>query len=270
MKNIFKIFGLAAIMSVVFTSCGEEPYDIEDGGKLQESISPPASESFIFNVTTAVAFELNPTSNGVGIGSIVATKVLETSLGDSDPVNIDVTSGSFSQDIAGLFADVPVAGGVLTQNDLRPGDRWVITYTLTTSAGDVLDIPYTTRINFACPSEIPTDDDGATWTGETQEGAFGVFSSNDNITISAGAGAGDYNVDDLTGGFYEAFGFNTYQGCSINELCGTVVITGNADAQFDIQTVGQTGTWDPATGVLTVPWYDVGNDFGDVTVFTQN
>lgn len=117
-------------------------------------------------------------------------------------------------------------------------------------------------------SAIPTT---GTWTGSTQLGAFGIFATNPNVIITA-LGENNYSISDVAGGFYEAFHF--YQTVEFNDDLGSLVIYDNSDAQVNLVTDASkgfpAGTYDPVTQTITFPWYDRGNQFGDVTVLTRN
>ena len=137
-------------------------------------------------------------------------------------------------------------------------------------AGNNPGVNFSLAYNVSCPSEIPTS---GTWTGVTQEGAFGIFSTNATIEITA-LGSGKYVITDVTGGFYAGFGFNTDQEVTFEDVCNSLTIIDNGNAQFNIGTDAAngypSGTWDPVTETITFPWFDGGNGFGDVTVMTRN
>ena len=122
----------------------------------------------------------------------------------------------------------------------------------------------------SCSSNLPVE---GTWTATTTQGAFGVFSTNEEVTITP-LGSGQYAISDVTGGFYVAFGFDENQPVVFQDVCNSITIVSNTDAQFNIGTDATNGfpagTWDEATETFTIPWYDAGNAFGDVTVLTRN
>ena len=152
MKNVYKISLWAILFGFIAVSCNDEEFfDIKNGGKQLENVNPPRSVPFLYQQTTSLSYSLGLTSNGNTISSVSISKQLITSLGKSDVVTIDGTSGEFSQSLAELFADVPVGGNVLTENDLLPGDYWEMGYTMTLSDGTVLTPATVTEIPFSCP-----------------------------------------------------------------------------------------------------------------------
>lgn len=140
-------------LGTLVISCGPEPFDVQDGGYLGENVNPPRSASFIFGQTSELSFSLDVTDNGNSISNITMFKTLTTPAGTSPVAEVDVTSGTYSQTLAELFADVPVDGNVLTEDDLNPGDYWEMTYEITLSDGTVLESPATTVVGFSCPLE---------------------------------------------------------------------------------------------------------------------
>lgn len=290
MKKLIYTFLSVAVMTMA-SSCEEEHSDILVGGdgsadlsgRQYANIDPPTIVNFLYQATDEVAIPLGKFSDaGTTISSVEVTKTLHIADLDNDPdtddpaksasVTYTVTGDSFTQSLSELFADVPVGGSVLTEDDLAPGDRWEFSYVINVegeapTSEKVLNPAVSTSVPFACVSAIPTD---GTWLGETQEGAFGVFSSNSGIEIEAIDSDGNYRISDVTGGFYTAFGFNTNQPANFNDLCNIVTITSAPEAQFNLQQdPDELGSWDPVTEVLTISWYDAGNDFEDTTVFTQ-
>lgn len=137
-------------------------------------------------------------------------------------------------------------------------------------AGNNPGVNFSLVYNVSCPSDIPTT---GTWSAATQDGAFGVFSTHTGITLTA-LGSGKYIISDATGGFYTAFGFNVDQPVTFEDVCNSLTIIDNGNAQFNIGTDAgngfPAGTWDPVTETITLPWFDAGNGFGDTTVLTRD
>ncbi|MFY0605145.1 MAG: hypothetical protein JXR10_00425 [Cyclobacteriaceae bacterium] len=111
------------------------------------------------------------------------------------------------------------------------------------------------------------------WKAETQiiENSFGVPTSiNSEVTISS-LENGFYEVSDVSGGWYEIFGFNVNQGVQIGAKsnCNDVgyVILDNSASQFSISSAGNV-SWDPNTSTLTIPWKDNVNQVLGETKFT--
>ncbi len=142
---------MIAVVSFMAMSCGEDPVDMKDGGLLKANVNPPHSQNFVFGVTPSISFGMDVTDNGNSVSSVIMTKTLTASKITSPSVEIDVTSGEFSQTLAELFADVPVDGNVLSEEDLLPGDFWKMTYKVTLGDGTVLNSAVVTKIGFSCP-----------------------------------------------------------------------------------------------------------------------
>ncbi len=275
---------MLVLIAMVFASCEVTNSDILVGGDGDANLSsqqfgnidPPQSTPFFYQGTSEISVDLGKFEpEGSTISSVVVTKVLymRDSL-ESTPAVYTLTGDSFSQTLAELFADVPVDGVVMTEDSLAPGDYWTLDYVINLEGNapttdNTLDVAITTIIPFSCVSEIPTD---GTWTGETQNGAFGVFSTNTEVTLEVVDANGNYKISDMTGGFYANFGFETNQPANLNDLCNVISVTGAPDAQFAIgqNGLGGPGSWDAATETLTVTWYDSGNDIDEVTIHTRN
>lgn len=175
MKNILKTLSIIAVLGFASMSCEEkETFDMKNGGALVANVNPPHSQNFVYGVTPSISFGMDITDNGNSVTNVTMTKTLSTSLGTSAPVEIDVTSGDYSQTLDQLFADVPVEGNVLTEDDLLPGDFWMMTYVLTMGDGTVLNTDVTTKTGFSCPI-------GADFTG--------MYNMVDVTGSSAGGGA---------------------------------------------------------------------------------
>lgn len=176
-------------------SCGEDG-SVDLSGRAYANIDPPTQVKFLFQGTTEISVDLGKVENaGTTITSVVITKVLSIADLDDDPNTVDpiqsppveytVTSDNFTQNVVELFADVPIEGIVLTEDDLDLGDSWSFSYIINISGKyltvtNMLLVPVKTDIPFVCSSAIPTE---GTWTGATQEGVFGVFSTDSNVTL---------------------------------------------------------------------------------------
>lgn len=280
MKHIHKIL-LVVMAASLFWACEEQNTDILVGGdgsadlsgRQYANIDPPTSVPFFFQGTSEVIIPLAKfESSGSTIASVEVSKTLTRAGESSATVTFDVTGDAVNQSLSDLFADVPVGGVVMTEDSLAPGDFWTFSYKINLSGNsptsdNVLDIAIDTHVPFSCVSKIPTE---GTWTGETQNGSFGIYSSNPEVTITDN-GSGNYTLSDISGGFYAAFGFNRDQPGNINDLCNIITVTSAPDAQFSVGNTGSVpGSWDSGTEVLTVTWYDNLNDIDEATVHTRN
>jgi hypothetical protein len=259
------------LVLMVFTRCEVEQFDIANGGSLTAQLYAELSIPYFYQGTDAVTYSIETFANdGITVSSIAGQKTLIAGGVESAPANYDLSSGQFSQTKDELFADVPVDGEILTEDDLAPGDYWNVSYTITLSDGRTLPIQSArdTKIEFSCISEIPTE---GTWTGTTTLGAFGVISTNPEVTVSEASGSGNYSMSDVTGAFYANFGFPPNNPANINDLCNAITVTSAPDAQFSInQSPTNSGSWDPVTETLDVAWYDDLNDIEEITTHSRN
>lgn len=184
------------------------------------------------------------------------------------PTVITITSGEASAFFGLTIDSLDQSDNFLLDFEINTGDGRTLTFALQSDLCNEPLQPASCSVSWSlvCPSDITGGFTG-TWTGVTQAGAFGVFSTNTNITITD-LGNGAYFIDDITAGFYTAFGFNEFQPATFDDVCNNIFIT-SATGQFGIGTATP-GTWDPVTEILTIPWDDFGNGFGDITVFTKN
>ena len=112
-----------------------------------------------------------------------------------------------------------------------------------------------------------------TYSSTTTEDFFGVGDqSNPFVTITE-LEPDRYSISDVSGAYYAAFGFNENQPVTVEvDDFGNITIVGNQGSQFNIVADTVLGTFDPdagALGVLTLPWFDTLNSFGDTTIFTR-
>jgi hypothetical protein len=271
----YKILSISfsiALVAIMSTSCEfDEQFDIADGGSLAAQLYADLKIPYFYQGTESVTYPIETFANeGLSVTGIAGRKILTAGGVDSTPADYDLTSGQFSQTMEELFADVPVDGEILTEDDLAPGDFWTVSYMITLNDGRTLPIQSArdTQIEFSCVSDIPTE---GTWTGTTTQGAFGIISTNPSVTIATSSGAGNYSMSDVTGGFYENFGFARDNPANINDLCNAINITSAPDAQFSInQEPAGPGSWDPVTEILDIAWYDDLNDIHEITIHVRN
>lgn len=133
----------------------------------------------------------------------------------------------------------------------------------------------THRVQISCPRNIP---EGGTWTGTTTGDSFGVGGTNNAVVIAvSGAATGTaYTISDPTAGFYRNFGGTQDYAGTFNNVCDNIILGTTSIGEFGT-TVSTSaangfpaGTYNSATQTITIPWYDPGNDFGEVTTLTKN
>ncbi|MEM6360021.1 MAG: hypothetical protein AAF731_08005 [Bacteroidota bacterium] len=153
--NIYKVASVLAIVSMVASSCIVEDADPIDVGRDAVNIDRPGTTPFFFDPTaeTGVSFEVDVTGEGT-FSEVRVFKSLEAGGESSDVVLVGTfTSAPFTvaQTETELFADVPVGGEMLDENDLEPGDAFEFSYEIVETDGNVLNIVYTHSVPFSCP-----------------------------------------------------------------------------------------------------------------------
>jgi len=218
--NLFSLFLSIALVFMIFTSCEVEQFDIANGGSLEAQVYPPSTINYVRGATDGISVQFNPFENpGKSIQSVSVYKQLKTALGNSEEVlTAQGPADSFSQTNDELFADVPVGGQVLTENDLAPGDVWTLRYEMTMGDGKVLNVTTKTTIEFTCVSDIGGEYDGLTnWIDY-----YGVSDSYSYTTTLVDLGDGEYTLEDLSGGMEPIIWGNPAVEATIKDVCGTI------------------------------------------------
>lgn len=275
MRNInskILIFSLLTTLFIVSGCLVDEQWDIKNGGQYAANMYPETDVAFLYEVTTEVTVNLDPFANeGVTISAINVTKQLFTENGDSDPVVIDVSGDQFTQTSAELFADVPVNGNVLTEDDLSPGDYWTLSYNMTLSDSRVLTIGDETTILFSCPSDLAGSYDAV---GSGVAGAgWGNFPGNPDfpwdgtevVTLTE-LSSGVYEMNHIAGGFYPNFWGGEAELGTLRDVCGSYTIDSKTDQWADTITCTVTNNGD---GTITVVWSNTYGDGGTYTLTPQ-
>ena len=230
---------------------------------------PQTDAVYLSGETTSITVDFNPYINeGVTVTSINVSKQLFTAIGDSDPVVIPVSGESFTQSSAELFADVPVNGKVLTEDDLSAGDSWVLSYTMTMDNGTVLMIGDQTTILFSCPSYLAGTYD-AVGSGNAG-GGYGPFPNDDwdgtyEVTLTE-VSMGVYEMSEMTAGFYPEFWGGEPETNTLRDVCGNITIDNKTDQWGDTYTATVTNNGD---GSFTVVWSNTYDDSGTYTLTPQ-
>ena len=210
------------LILMVFTRCEEEPFDIANGGTYEAQVYPPSVTNYIRGATESVTFEFNTFENpGRTVQDVAVYKQLLTALGNSEEVmTASGSTESFSQTKEQLFADVPVGGETLTEDDLAPGDVWNLRYEMTMSDGTLLNVTTQTTIEFTCVSDLGGDYDGTTdWIDY-----YGVAGTDTYVTTLEALGDGEYMLEDLSGGMEPIIWGNPAVEAVIKDVCGTITL----------------------------------------------
>ena len=106
---------------------------------------------------------------------------------------------------------------------------------------------------------------------------MGFAYSRTNITIAAVAGSQTtYDISDPTANFYGNFGGTQEYPGRFENVCDAITLGTTTIGEFgttvstDAGNGAPAGTWNPATEVMNIPWYDPGNDFAENTELTRN
>jgi hypothetical protein len=256
---------------MVFTRCENiEQFDIANGGSLGANMYPESDVAYLYQVTESVTVNLNTFANeGVSISAINVTKQLFTAGGNSDAIVIDVSGDQFTQTKEQMFADVPVGGNTLTEDDLVPGDHWTLSYKMTLSDGRVMNIGTQTNIAFSCPSDIAGVYDASTtgagnYPGGTVPGGF--WDGVGVVTLTATDVEGVYEIDDISGEFYNLFWGGEKEAGVFRDVCGNYSIDTKTDQWGDTLTSTVTNNGD---GTITIQWENTYGDFGTTVLTPQ-
>jgi len=273
MKNIFRLFLITIIGALTMTSCLEDTKDIADGGSLGAIMYPTKDVAYLFGVTTEVSVPFNEIANkGITITGINVTKQLFTTGGDSNPVSYSVTGSTFTQTATEMFADVAVAGTVLNENTLSPGDKWVLSYTMTLADGRTMTIGTKTTITFQCPSNL-AGTYSSTVSGTTIYGPFppgvpfgnAAWDGTATVTMTE-TSPGIYDIDLPCGDFYAQYWGGNPEASIFRDVCQVYTIDSKSD-QWGYA-LDFTVTGNAAGTVFTIVWVNGYADQG-TTIITK-
>jgi len=277
MKNRI-IYFIILLVSLGMYSCYEEE-EYADNLSLGATIDVTADNAFILGETNDINISIEISQNaGAPVQSLVVTKQLITSSGNSDIVSQTINIGENNSielafNTSELFADVPVNSTVLAPDDLNPGDKWDFTFTivmqdgreLTPGRGDNI-----TSINFTCVSDLAgtynTITDGGT--GDGSGGTASNFSGLAyQVTITEIA-AGTYEISDITGGLYALGYVASDNPAEFTDICDNITIDSQPDVVFGGDEFNGTGTVN-ADGTITIEWSNNWGDNGVTTLTPQ-
>ena len=188
------------------------------------------------------------------------------------PAQITITTDDLLQKFGLTIDDLEIGDQIVFGADLTMKDGRVLTaFTPTGSFGYSPELRTTSRndiysvYNVTCVSNIPIE---GTWTSICTTD-WDTETTNENVTIEA-LGNGEYVFSDVTGGFYDLFGFNKSQPATVTDVCNSLTVTDAANAQFNIVAdPDNVGEWDPATETFTIYWFDAGNAIKGKTIITR-
>jgi hypothetical protein len=247
------------LSAMILSGCGEEPWNLNDGGEILANLSAPANTVFFFQETESISYEITISEPGTAnVTSVIVNKQLFTTEGNSPVSTFEISGNTISQTEEELFADVPVDGEVLTENDLTPGDYWLFSYELVLDNGRTVEPGGRTRVTFTCPSEIGGEFSYSTSNIIAEFGNAG--NCNQPVTGTGAlesAGPGIYNLSDATFGQYGcAWDDSPAVGVVWTDVCNTISVSGSDSygLVYTFNVVSNDGT------NLVIDW---ANDYGD-------
>jgi hypothetical protein len=153
MKNFVKLFVLSLGVILLGTSCGEERFDIMDGGTYGANLYVTSNVKFFQGLDTEVKIDFEKYENeGVTVSSIDYNVVLTSTLGTSSaasfssPGNASVVTVGIDE----LLAALPVNGNTLQESDLVPGDVFNFDFDITLGDGSILNTPSSSIVTVQC------------------------------------------------------------------------------------------------------------------------
>lgn len=129
---------------------------------------------------------------------------------------------------------------------------------------------YNSALNFTLYAACPSDTEAfvGEYTSEIVASTFGGFvgSTNDNVTITfPGEEPFRYTISDISSRAYVPFGGGEYRG-DFFDICGTPIP--QTTTTFGTTIPDGESTYDPATGVITLRYFETNNNIGWTVVFT--
>lgn len=259
MKHInIKLLSISLLTSLlVLSGClVDEQWDIKNGGYAGANIYP-SNSSFFKGETTSVeiAFDLYE-NEGVSVSEIKGTIYLNSNLGDSDPVEFMVSGSPYTLTSQELFSQHPVGGNVLTEEDLAPGDAWVISYDLSMSDGVQLTPGNGSSITFTCKSDLAGAYSQTTnWTDY-----YGNKDTNtDDVEFTALEADGQYIIPDLSGGMEPIIWGGDPVMATIQDICDVITLV---DAPYSYPYYIDEGYVD-ADGRIYIKWRNAYDENGE-------
>lgn len=259
MKNIkikLLTIGLLSWFFVLSSCLVDEQWDIKNGGFAGANIYPTNS-SFFKGETTSVDISYDLFQNeGTSVSDIVGSIYLKSALGDSDPVEFTVSGSPYTISSADLFSKHPVGGKVLTENDLSPGDAWIISYELNMSGGVTLTPANGSRITFTCKSDLAGMYSGVTnWIDY-----YGVADTHTYDTeLVETEGDGNYILEDLSGGMEPIIWGNDKVMATIKDICDVITLV---DAPYSYPYYIEEAYVD-ADGMIYIKWKNEYDENGE-------
>lgn len=274
MKYI-KLIAIVVFSGAFLAQCIVDDLKEVTPGTLGANLYAPQDIAYLFGETETVSFDVELATNpGITVSSVLVNKQLFTTAGSSAVSQFAVSGSNISQAKDALFADVPVNGTVLTENDLEPGDTWVFNYQLQLSDGRTLTIPSSgaTTITFQCASNLAGSYD-AVGSGSTIYGVFppgvpfgnAAWDGSAVVTLTV-VTPGVYTIDESSADFYEQYWGGDPETSTFRDVCDVYTIDEKTDQwgyflRFDVTNNGD--------GTITVDWINGYEDQGTYTMTPQ-
>lgn len=133
------------------------------------------------------------------------------------------------------------------------------------SGGFFYASPFQYNVGVVCPSDL--SETGDIWTA-TSVSNFGTSTA--DVTVNPVSGNDiQYIISDVSAGLYESFDFDTVQEGVYEDACGVISWVRAGNTEFALNDPGETGSYDADLGILTIFWFDSGNDIRGTTTLVK-
>jgi len=274
------LIGFALFVSIfsctddnVFTDGNDETVDFSEFGVNYDNKGAIVFVSDVdptfFNLfepaTTNIAFNVDSQ------GEAVSSAKMWISRNGSDPIPFaDITSLPANFDIS--LTEAATALGI-SPDDFMGGDVVTFSFSDVTSAAGVFPSGYTFNVDASCPSAIMEGTYNSVTTGLSTDACCPDPVTVEGTVELTSDGAGLYTISDWSAGiylaWYEVYGItaSTDISGSLKDVCNT--ISANGITEPFGTAVEATGTYDPATGIITYEWSNGYADSATVTLTPQ-
>ncbi len=265
MKKLLTIFSIALLIF----SCEEFSDGIYSG-----------PDQIAFARTSAVGLYLEePTAGDDDLDSLEIQLIGAQSSSD---ITFDFELDATNEAVEGVHIDFVTTGGTGTipanssvgyiyfrviSDNFSPSDEIDLVINLTGSSVSVAGnfTQMSKSLSITCESDI-AGDYNFTSTGLADPNFDGVqtpYSVTGTVTVTAGAGVGQYSVDDMSFGCYPQVYFDTPPSGGFTDICATITGDGDVDQYNDPFTINATVNGD---GSIDLTWSNTFGDTGTVTL----
>ena len=255
MKKILYFASFALLAGLLVTSSCTKDEDVNPF----HGISSKGAVAVVTNVvngffdlaspaTSSIAFDLG--TKGETVSSVLVKKSVNGS------AETDLTTITSFPSTLGLTFDEALAGTGIDVADLNPGDKVVLSFSMTTSTG--VYPGGTLSIDMSCVSDLSgMYSVTATY---SQHDFLPDYPTNTMDVEITEVASGVYSVEDFSGGLYgsgpyvDAYNTTGFP-VEFKDVCNTISWEGQTDPWGSVSLIdGGVNSVDPATGVITISW----------------